>query len=90
MTTSDVLQKLAEDEGNHIVRDLTGAPRLVMRDGKGVEICTVPEQQFDNLREHLFLERVVGKWRLNDAGKATAVRRCASPVVGYATGKPVP
>jgi hypothetical protein len=72
-TTSDVLRKLAEDDGNYIVRDLTGTPRLVMKDAKGADICAVPEAHFDNLREHSFLESVDGKWRLNDAGKA-AVR----------------
>jgi hypothetical protein len=69
-TTSDVLRKLAEDDGNYLVRDLTGTPRLVMKNGEGGEICTVPEAHFDNLREHSYLERVGDKWRLNDAGKA--------------------
>jgi hypothetical protein len=73
-TTSDVLRKLAEDDGNYIALDLTGTPRLVMKDSKGQEICTVPQAHFDNLSEHSFLERVSGKWRLNDAGKAAALR----------------
>ena len=49
-TTSDVLRKLAEEDGNHIVLDLDGKPRVVMKDGKGREICTVPQSHFDNLR----------------------------------------
>jgi hypothetical protein len=72
-TTSDVLRKLAEDDGNHIVLDLAGKPRVVMKDRKGREICTVPQSHFDTLRfAHTFLERVGGKWRLNAAGKAAA------------------
>ncbi len=70
-TTSDIMRKLAEDD-NYIERDLTGTPRLVMKNGEGGEICTVPEAHFDNLCEHSYLERVGGKWRLNDAGKAAA------------------
>jgi hypothetical protein len=66
--TSDVRRKLAEDYGNYIERDLRNTPRLVMRDSKGEEICTVPEAHFDNLREHWLLECVNGKWRLNNAG----------------------
>lgn len=72
MMTSDVLRKLAEDDGNYIALDLTDAPRLVMRDSEGGEICTVPQGHFDGLREHWYLESVNGKWRLNDAGKAAA------------------
>jgi hypothetical protein len=71
-TTSDVMRKLAEDDGNYIALDLTGTPRLVMRDGKGEEICTVSQVHFDSLREHWYLEQMNGKWRLNDAGKAAA------------------
>ncbi len=72
-TTDDVLRKLAEEAGNHIVIDVSGKPRVVMMDGKGREICTVPQSHFDSLRfGHPFLERVGGKWRLNAAGKAAA------------------
>lgn len=72
-TTDDVLRRLAEDAGNHIEIDLSGKPRVVMKDGKGREICTVPQSHFDSLRfGHPFLERVGGKWRLNAAGKAAA------------------
>jgi hypothetical protein len=71
-TTSDFLRKLAEGDGNNIERDLTNTPRLVLRNGKGKEICTVPEAHFDNLLEQGYLKRVNGKWRLNDAGKAAA------------------
>jgi hypothetical protein len=71
--TIDVLRTLAEDDGNYIVIDVTGRPRVVMKDRRGREICTVPQSQFDNLRFwQLFLECVGGKWRLNDAGKVAA------------------
>ena len=73
MTTTDVLRQLAKDDGNYIARDLTtDLPRLVMRDSNGDEICTVPDELFDVLREHWYLECVNGKWRLNDAGNAAA------------------
>jgi hypothetical protein len=72
-TSDDVLWMLAENDGNYIVIDLTGRPRVVMKDRKGREICTVPQSQFDNLRfYHSFIECVGGKWRLNDAGKVAA------------------
>ncbi len=73
-TTSDVLRKLAEDNGNYLARDLTGTPRLVMKNSEGEEICTVSEAHFDNLCDHSYLERVGDKWRLTDAGKAAARR----------------
>ena len=72
-TTSDVMRELAKDE-NYIVRDLTGTPRLVMKDGNGKEICTVLEDEFDALRAQSFLKLVLGRWRLNDAGKSAVHR----------------
>jgi hypothetical protein len=75
MTTSDLIQKLAEGDGIHVERDLTGAaPRLVMKDGKGKEICTVLETQLDDLCRQSYLERVEGKWRLSADGKAAGER----------------
>lgn len=71
-TTTDVLRKLAEDNGNYIALDLGSTRRLVMHNGDGKEICTVPGVHFDNLRELRYLEDVDGKWHLNDAGKVAA------------------
>ncbi|MGB8632083.1 MAG: hypothetical protein WCD69_22345 [Xanthobacteraceae bacterium] len=73
-TASDVLRKLAEDDGNYIALDLSGSSRLVMKDGNGREICTVPQAHFDSLRAEWFLDRVDRKWRLNESGKKAAAR----------------
>jgi hypothetical protein len=72
-TISDILQKLAENDANYIVLDLSGPPKMMMKDGKGREICVVQQALFDELRFRSgFLKRVGDKWYLNDAGKAAA------------------
>jgi hypothetical protein len=73
-TTSGVLRKLAEDDGNYIELDLSATPRMVMKDINGQVICTVPNVQFDDLRDHSYLEQVNNKWRLTHAGKKAARR----------------
>jgi hypothetical protein len=72
-TTNDVMQKLAEDDSNYIVVEFTRPPRLVMKNGRGREICTVPQALFDDLRfRSAFLTREGDKWHLSDAGWAAA------------------
>jgi hypothetical protein len=36
-------------DGNYIALDLTGTPRLVMKDSKDQEICTVPQAHFGSV-----------------------------------------
>ncbi|MDE2285781.1 MAG: hypothetical protein KGK33_14315 [Hyphomicrobiales bacterium] len=72
-TIDNILQKLAENDGNYIVLDLSGPPRMMMKDGKGRDIGTVQQALFDELRfRSAFLKRAGDKWCLSEAGKAAA------------------